>query len=507
LSENVSLLDPSGPMVKLVSPYRLVIDPTAVEPDHTDAQWIAEFDFLQTDYINAVYTEVKDGKRVSIYEPTHVIKPTVDGATNGITDDINNFALFKKDANEEAKNYGYTSTEQFKKACYTKVWWVWDKTTRRVFLYADGKWDWPLWVWDDPLKLVEFYPYEHLWFHETVEGSQPKGEVTYYLDQQDAINDINSDMARARSWARNNVFYDKNKISQAAVEEVLKGPDGTARGIDVPEGQKITDIVFAFVPPNMQHPELFQGQVDQKLATINRLTGISDAQRGAQFKTNTTNDAVDFYQKNVEIRTDEKIDAIEDWIGKIGWKLLQLCARHMTKEDVGAIIGPQAAAAWEQITDPNDLRTKLMLTVVGGSSEKPTSRNKKQQAMQMTQALGQFASGIPAIGLMALKIIERAFTDDVVITNEDWAMLNQSMQQNMQKAGGGPGDGQADPNAQQQEASPEEAQQLQELVAKLPPEAKQELQVLIKHGVRPQEALQKVMGAVQQAGPSNPPTK
>jgi hypothetical protein len=142
-------------------------------------------DYLQTDYLNAVYGTSKDGQIVSVYEPTHVLN----GGTSGsdVQDEINNFSLFTKDPDANAKNYGYQSDKAYKAAQHTKCWWIWDKTTRRVFLYAENKWEWPLWVWDDPLKLVEFFPYPHLWFHETPEGSQPKGEVTYYLDQQDAL--------------------------------------------------------------------------------------------------------------------------------------------------------------------------------------------------------------------------------------------------------------------------------------------------------------------------------
>jgi hypothetical protein len=91
----------------------------------------------------------------------------------------------------------------------------------------------------------------------------------------------------------------------------------------------------------MQHPELFD--TASKFAAVNRLTGISDAQKGAQFKTNTTNDAIDFYQKNVDIRVDEKIDAIEDWIGMIAWQVLQMVAQHWSVEDVAAIIGQELA--------------------------------------------------------------------------------------------------------------------------------------------------------------------
>jgi hypothetical protein len=128
------------------------------------------------------------------------------------------------------------------------------------------------------------------------------------LDQQDAINDINSEIARGRQWAKRNVLFNKNVTDKEAVEQVLKGDDGTARGVDVPEGQSMKDVIFSFVPPSMQFPEFFS--TDSKFAAINRITGINDAMRGAQFKTNTTNKAVEAYNQNVDIRVDERSDAV-----------------------------------------------------------------------------------------------------------------------------------------------------------------------------------------------------
>jgi hypothetical protein len=78
---------------------------------------------------------------------------------------------------------------------------------------------------------------------------------------------------------------------------------------------KLEDVIFSFVPPALKMPEFFS--TDNSFAAINRITGINDAMRGAQFKTNTTNDAVDAYQKNVDIRVDERTDLIEDFIGDI----------------------------------------------------------------------------------------------------------------------------------------------------------------------------------------------
>jgi len=491
LEERVSFLSPSGPSVRLMSPFRVFVDPTSEEPDHSDANWIAYYDYISSDYLKAVYgTKVGEEFR-SVYEPTHVLR--AGSNLMSIEDEVNSFTLLNADTEQEAKSYGYSSKAAFKAALYTKVWYYWDKTTRRVMLFSDCDWTWPLWVWDDPLKLLGYYPLSRLHFHETPEGSQPKGEVTYILDQQDTINDINSTIAQGRNWAKRNVVFDKNLgISQADIEAILKGPDGTARGIDVPEGKKIGDVISTLLPPAFAFPELLS--TDSTFAAINRITGISDAARGAQFKTNTTNQAIDAYQKNTDIRVDERVDAIEDWIGDIAWNVLQLCCRFWTKEDVAKILGQTAAQNWQQVQDPQQLRTMLYMRVVGGSTDKPTSRAKKQEALQLGQVIGQFASSIPAAGLIVLKMLSRAFNNEIVISDQDWQMLLQSMQDAANKAGAGPGG--TEQGATQQQQDPRA--KIEAILAQLPDEAKAQMQQLIEQGMSPSDALKQVIQATQQ---------
>lgn len=489
LEQSIDILSPSGPYAKIISPFRMFYDPLAVEPDFSDATWMAKFDFLPTAFINATYGMDKDGKTVSVYEPTHVLKA---GITE--TDDDTSFSIFDKTTTNMSA-YGYGDTKAFASAQMTKVWYVWDKITRRVLLFSDCNWEWPLWVWDDPLKILRFFPFFRLWFHETIEGSQPKGEVTYILDQQDAINDIHSTVAQAREWSKNNIFYNADVVSEGDVTAVLSGPNGTAKPVkNLPEGTKLADHIFSFEPPALKTPELFD--TDKLLAAINRIVGINDAQRGAQFKTNTTNDAIDFYQKNVDIRVDEKIDLIEDWLGDFMWSLAQLLARYWTVEDVSALVGAKIGADWKQIEDPAEFRGKANVRVVGGSTDKPTSRMKKEQALKMAQLFGQFASGVPAMAMLAIKVLSRAF-DDLDVTPEDWKMLAESMSQTAQKAGSGPGgqQGQAPAGAEQQgqqTPSPEQADAVKQLIAGLPPEGKQRLQELVQHGVSPTDALKQV---------------
>jgi hypothetical protein len=497
LEEKIAMLTPSGPWCKVLMPHRLVVDPVSVEPDLSDAMWCMEWDYLPTDYLNAVYATKQGEELKSIYEPTHVLKSGTD-SDDGVEEQVNSFSLFNEASNAQAN--GYENAEAYKSACHTKVWYVWDKTTRRILMFADNDWKWPIWVWDDPCHLPRFFPYFRLWFHEAVNSNAPKGEVTYYLDQQDAINEIHSEIRRGRQWAKRNILFNKNTISQTDVELVLKGDDGTARGIDVPDGMKIDDCIFSFVPPGLKMPEFFSP--DTKFAAINRITGINDAMRGAQFKTNTTNKAIESYQSNTDIRVDERVDLIEDFIADVCWNIAILCLMYWDAEDVAPIAGVQFAQSWQKITDPREFEKDFALRVEGGSTAKPNSREKKKQALELAQVLGQFANAAPAAVIVMIKMLERSF-DEFVVEDEEWQMIIQTMMQSLQKAGGGPGaEGGDDASGETASGTPVTneglMQQVKQRIAALPPAAQKKLQELVQSGVSPADALKQIEGELNQ---------
>jgi len=495
LEEKIALLNPSGPFMKNLLPDRVVVDPSSTEPDSSDAMWMMEWDYLPTSYINAVYGS-KHGKETrSVYSPTHVLDAGR-GSTAAVEEQVNTFSLFSTAEDANASTYGYDNTVAFDKAKHTKVWYIWDKATRRVLMYADNCWTWPLWVWDDPHRLPRFFPYFRLWFHESTNSHAPKGEVTYYLDQQDAINEIADEVRRGRQWARRNVLYNKDVVTQEDVEKVLKGDDGTARGISLPEGSKLADHIFSFVPPGLNIPEFFSP--DSKFQAINRITGINEAQRGAQFKTNTTNKAVETYNKNTDIRVEERVDLIEDFIADLSWNICLLCCTEWDAEDVVPFIGAELAKTWQKVNSPRDFEKEFTVRVESGSSAKPNSREKKQQAVEMGQVMGQFASASPAVVILMLKMFERAF-DEFTVADEDWERVETTMMQGLSKAGGGPGAAQGEGGAPGQPPQPgppltDEAmlQQLKMKIAKLPPQAQQKLQEMVQAGVPPSEALEQI---------------
>lgn len=489
LEQSIDILQPSGPSVTVRPPHMIHIDPNGQEVDLTDAKWVIEDDFLPTEFILARYgkqTSKDSSEYKSLYKSSHILKIGVEADQ---AHDEDNFSLF--DEGKEYKDFGYDSKESFDKAKMTKVAWVWDKVTRRLFLYNQNDWTWPLWVWDDPLQLDTFFPYFPLTFFESPKGPLTKGEVTYYLDQQDAINDITDEQARIRAWGKRNVFFNSNLVSKEDVEVVLKGPDGTARGLNIPEGMKLNDVIGTITPPSIQISEMFDKE--DKYKTIDRISSVGDVLRGAQFKTNTTNDAVQASVGSQNMRVDEKTDNIEDWTGQIYWAVAQLCLMHMDQKSVASIIGQQEAAEWKNMS-AEDIQSSFSVTVVGGSTKKPTSQAKKEEALEMGQVLGQFVNtpAAPVVLRVMLEVLQEAF-DEVTIAEEDWTTIMNAVAP--EETGVAPAQGGPAPEQAGKQVTPE---QLEQILAQLPPEMKEQVAAAIEQGVNPEQALEAGVIATQQ---------
>lgn len=444
LEQRVDLLLPSGPFARVLNPDQVLIDPNGEMDDLSDAQWVMTYEFMSTALLRALYMKETEQQPVSIFAPTHVLRVEMEG-NSAIDDMVNNFSLLDDQADNSFQSFGFTSEDAFQMAQRTKVWKVWDKRTRRVLLFHDKDWKWPIWVWDDPYHLENFYPQFPLSFHTNPTGGESKGEVTYYLDQQDAVNEINSEQRQARQWARRNLVYDKNSVSKEDVEAMLRGGKGNdILGVNLPEGADIKKIITAVLPPSAQFMQLFDKA--PKLEAINRISSVQDIQRGVEFKVNTTNDAVQAYESANATRVDEKIDAVEDFVGKVFWAVGQMCLQNMPPDQVADIIGIDKAQNWQNM-QADEIKGRFSFQIVGGSTVKPTSREKKKEALQVGQIVGQFARSTPAAVLISLKLLERSF-DDINIGPEDWQLIQQSIQAQLQRGnstGGGQEPGQSQP--------------------------------------------------------------
>ena len=105
------------------------------------------------------------------------------------------------------------------------------------------------------------------------------------------------------------------------------------------------------------------------------------------------------------------------------------------------LVGDDLAQNWEQMT-VQMFTQKYSVNVVAGSMEKPNSVFKKKEAIEVAQAVGQFARAAPgSVTKIMLGVLQQAFTE-IAIKPEDWEGLTAEINASMMKgapAGGTPG--------------------------------------------------------------------
>ncbi len=431
----IDLLKPSGTTLKMHQPENVLIDSVAKLADGSDGNWIAIRDYIQTDVLKAIYYKQDEGSNdVSIFEPSHLASPT--NSSKGISQeqiDINNFTIFAG-SNEDAayKAHGYQDEYSYKKSQYTEVWKFWDKITRRVYLYNAKNFAWPIWVWNDPFQLEGFFPLTALVGYTDPVDAESKGEVTYYLDQQDAINEMNDHERRLRNTAGKKFIYNKNIMNQEEANKYLSVKNDEAVGLDLETDVDLSKAMMSPVPESIKYLNVLFDP-SKKFAAIDRITPYNQILRNSEFKTNTTNQAIETYQSGLATRLDERIDGIEDAIGNVGWQLVQLCLMNMSKEEVSAVVGYDVTNVWKNLTSA-EITQQINMRVVGGSTAKPTSNAKRQEAVQVGQALGQFANAAPQVVLVMLKLMEQSF-EGINIKEEDWTQIIDGINRQQERGG------------------------------------------------------------------------
>lgn len=506
LEENMEVMEASGPKLSNVLSHNLIIDPHAQQPDGLDGTWMCERLFYPTAGLNQRFTKPEDpdepsSNRVLIYKPTHKAV-FAEGSKVGERDDALGMVMEALSGPGSVTAFQNDERAAYENMYFTECFLVWDMLTRRVMLFHKDDWKWPIWVWDDPLKMTRFFPYFIISYTMSTGGTVQVGETAYYLDQQDEINDINRQLAKIRKTIFDFFYYNTNAADKDEVEKFVSALRGFGNptsphlvGIDVPEGMSIKDMIGAFVPPALEYEQLFDKA--KVLETVNRTTNTSDALRGVQFKTNTNVSAVNTYQESMRLSIGAKVDVAEDCVGDVALALAELCVQNYQADEVAGLIGKEAAKAWKQMDVPT-FRTQINLELVAGSMEKPNSVFRKKEAVEVAQAIGQFAQAAPgAVLRIMLRVLQQAFTE-VVIKDEDWNALDQeiaaSMTQGVSTPGGGgapaPGGGGGD---------------LEQAAMNLPDAVKQEIVKMHQAGKSPQEIAAYIQQQVQQAGANDAP--
>lgn len=425
LHERMPLANDKGLMISNVMPQNIIVDPNCTLIDLSDADWlIEEFDMDRTFMRETYYQKDEDGVYRLRANPN---------ATTEVVEDSNTTDV-KEKVVDTVINARTQEQQELLAKDTVRCAYFYDKRLRRCSLFNTEDWTHPLYVEDDTMLLSRFFRHFILAFGETVDGIVQPGEISYYVGQVNEVNKINRKAKSIRDTIFNTIVYDRGKSDAKEITKLvnhLRNPRQVrAFGIANNTEGKISDILEALVPPAFQFKEMFD--TTNLRQQIDRAASISEIERGQQFRTNTTNQQVNFYAENKEETTGVLRDAIEDCLDDLGWSICEMLVSKYSKEEIIEMVGPQKGAAFEQMT-VQEFNQRYRMQVASGSIEKPTSEYKKKEALNIAQAIGQVGQAAPGATLrIMLKLFQTAFSS-LVVKKEDWAQLDQETQANLQK--------------------------------------------------------------------------
>ena len=251
-------------------------------------------------------------------------------------------------------------------------------------------------------------------------------EVAYYLPLVNSINKINSQIDKARDRAFNVTLVDRNaRIEEKDLQNMTNGKPGYVQ-INLREGMELSKVVTGMPTPGTESQLLMDKS--GLYATIGKLSSADAMTRGEEYRTNTTNGAIQQYTQSKKVIIGIKVDKLISFYIRVAKDILNLCLVKFDMDDLLKYASAQDA----QVV--NERRIDVFspeLTFVGDDTIEPTSAAKKQEALQLTQLMGQFAGASPAVVPVVLKMLSRAF-NEMVITDADWQMIMQGFEQQRQ---------------------------------------------------------------------------
>lgn len=425
LEEELPLRNDKGIRLSNPLPHRIIIDPDGTMTDLTDSWWLAEEVPLDNDYIRSKFMR-KDGE----------------GRWVRLSDGKGNFKTPEDEDNENLKDRvvgtveGYTSADRLRAIGKdkTRCWMIYDKLTQTIMLYTDDDWSYPLWVWEPNVKISRFFPYFITSFTEPVDGVIQPGETSFYAGQAEEVNKINRKVASLRNSIFGAIIYNSKVMSADQAESLVKHLDNPKRvkafGMQWDPDVKWEDMVKVFEPPAYNYKDLFDKSNLYNI--INRIASVNDAMRGAQFRTNTNTTAINSYNEAANAVTGELTDIIEETVAALAWSMAEIVVDQYSQEDITALVGPTIAADFQPMSI-DEFNQMFSMTVEAGSSEKPTSEEKKKESLEVAQALGQMGQAAP---MTTLKLIIRMFKEafsNFIVKKEDWAGMEEEIKVNAQK--------------------------------------------------------------------------
>jgi hypothetical protein len=199
------------------------------------------------------------------------------------------------------------------------------------------------------------------------------------------------------------------------------------------ESTPFADLI-APVPQTQIPPEMYT-QVDLIENDIANVTGVSEYMRGQRPETRRTATEAAMINDSTTARASDMLATIEKGISHCARKLIAMNAQMITQEMWARVVGPDGAYFWVPY-DESDVKGEFDFEVEAGSTQPRNETVRRQEAVQLAQAMGEFVQ----LGVVdPRELARRLLRDGFGIRNPDKLLTPPMLPMGPEGAPGAPG--------------------------------------------------------------------
>lgn len=346
------------PFAERVSPFDIFVDPEATSM--SDVKWICQ-------RIEKPIEDVKADKRYKssarrTIQATNQINPKwTDDGNRKHGDDIKRVSIFE----------------------------FYDLTKGWLCVFAESGDDFL--VDPMPMPYESGHPFVMLRNYDVPDQFYPMGDLEALEPLQDELNKTRSMTMNHRKRYTPKWLYREDAFDatgRAALEDQTANRMVPVSDPNIPLTDAVAPMPVTSLPPEFyQHSEQIEADIEQ-------VSGVGEYMRGALPEIRRTATEASIIQDAANARAADKLAIIEDTIGEVANHLVCLAQQFLTGDQVARIVGPNGNPVWVPY-DATDFEGEYDFEVEAGSTQPRNEGYRRQQAMQMLNALAPYAMGTP----------------------------------------------------------------------------------------------------------------
>lgn len=354
--ESELIIREDRPFVERVDPFYMYVDPEATTMD--DARWVAQL----------IRRPLKEAKADRRYEAS--ARADLTASSYRKFGDVTSAGIYNAPSEDEA---------------FCDIYEFYDINTGEMCVFSDAGGDKFL---IKPIKMpyVFGHPFVMLRNYDIPGFFYPMGELEAIEPLQYELNETRTQMMNhrkrySRKWlAMESAFDDFGRQMLASDDDNVIVP--------VKGSENLNNVVVPM--PALINPPEFYNQSALIQNDIDRVSGVSEYQRGAIPETTRTAREASIIAEAGNARVAEKLVTIENHIARCAQNLIMLAQQFMTGEQTVRILGTEAAPVWLTF-DKDYIAGQFDFTVEAGSTAPRNEAFRRDMALQMVAALGPFA--------------------------------------------------------------------------------------------------------------------